>query len=103
MHNLNTGRRVDGSYFETVILSTLVKLVHNKIFPSIVVILFATIFYSFVLIISNNLFFNVAFIALSIPGFIGFAFYMYGLCDLAPNMYEAYKRFKREFTPTKSE
>lgn len=102
MNNLNTGRRADGSYFETVILSALVNLVHNKIFPTIVLILFSVFFYSFLFRLEPPLGFTVMFVTLSIPGLIAFAFYLYGLCDLAPNMYEAYKRFKREFSPDKN-
>ncbi|MFA6038132.1 MAG: hypothetical protein WC748_08455 [Legionellales bacterium] len=102
MSDLNTGPQSGGSYFETVVLSALVKLVHNKIFPTIVLIIFSVFFYSFLFRLEPPLGFAVMFVTLSIPGLIALAFYLYGLCDLAPNMYEAYKRFKREFSPDKN-
>ena len=85
------------------IVNLIVAAVHNKIFPTIVVVLAISITYSLLLTGPGTFFMKLMFVVLSIPCFIAFALYIYGLCDLAPNLHELYKRFKREFSPGKND
>lgn len=84
------------------IVNLIVACVHNKVFPTAVVVLVIAITYPFVLIGPGTFLMKLFFVVLSIPALIAFALYVYGLCDLAPNLHELYKRFKREFSPKNS-
>lgn len=84
------------------IVDWIVASVHNKIFPTIVVLIFMTFMCTMWLLAPAGLLIKLALIVCSIPAFVLFALYMYGICESAPSLYEFYKRFKREFSPKKN-
>jgi hypothetical protein len=102
MINSNPSFKKKSLLFGESIVNLIIACVHNKIFPTIVVVLAIAITYPFVLIGPGTFLMKLFFVVLSIPAFIAFALYIYGLCDLAPNFNELYKRFKREFSPDKN-
>ena len=87
---------------ERGIVDWILASVHNKIFPTIVVLSFVVFMCTMWLLAPASLLVRLALIVCSIPAFVFFALKMYGISDAAPNMYEFYKRFKLEFSPDKS-
>jgi hypothetical protein len=88
---------------EKGIVDWIIASVHNKIFPTILVLIFVVFMCTMWLHAPASLLVRVALIICSIPAFVLFALKVYGISDAAPSLYEFYKRFKREYSSDKFE
>ncbi|MFA6038464.1 MAG: hypothetical protein WC748_10140 [Legionellales bacterium] len=87
---------------EKGMVDLIIASVHNKIFPTILVLIFVVFMCTMWLHAPASLLVRVALIVCSIPAFVLFALKVYGISDAAPNMYEFYKRFKQEHSAESS-